>query len=154
MKNYFLRVFAYAEWGTRRSYQSILEQPTAGAGAVRYLSHLVASERVWITRLQGKDSSTLPIWPELTLQDCETLINENARAIREYLDGLEENDFTSTITYRNSKGAEFTTPVVEVLTHLAFHGGYHRGQIASAIRNAGGEPTDTDFIIFVREFPA
>jgi uncharacterized damage-inducible protein DinB len=30
------------------------------------------------------------------------------------------------------------------------HGGYHRGQIAAAVREAGGEPAYTDFIHAVR----
>jgi len=39
----------------------------------------------------------------------------------------------------------------DILTQVATHGAYHRGQIAKAIRRGGGTPADTDFIIFVRE---
>jgi uncharacterized damage-inducible protein DinB len=57
----------------------------------------------------------------------------------------------TTMTYRNSKGLEFTNSVGDTLTHVWLHGSYHRGQIAQAIRRAGHEPVNTDFITFVRE---
>jgi uncharacterized damage-inducible protein DinB len=37
-----------------------------------------------------------------------------------------------------------------VLLHVVSHGAYHRGQIASDLRNSGGEPVLTDFIHWVR----
>jgi len=154
LREYFLRVFSHSAWGNRRSYQAIARHSPPDARASGYLSHIVAAERVWIARLKGLDSSSLPIWPELTLEDCERVIDENAAAIGQYLAELNDEVLESAITYRNSKGAEFTTPVIEVLTHLAMHGTYHRGQIASALRNAGLEPENTDFITFVRDFPA
>jgi uncharacterized damage-inducible protein DinB len=37
-----------------------------------------------------------------------------------------------------------------VSLHIAFHGVYHRGQIAALVRQHGGEPAYTDFIRAVR----
>jgi len=34
---------------------------------------------------------------------------------------------------------------------VALHGSYHRGQVAAAVRAAGGEPVNTDYITYVRE---
>jgi uncharacterized damage-inducible protein DinB len=33
-------------------------------------------------------------------------------------------------------------------THVGTHSHYHRGQIASGMRQAGGPPASTDFIVF------
>jgi len=41
--------------------------------------------------------------------------------------------------------------VGDVLTHVVTHSGYHRGQIASAIRSDGGTPAYTDFIHAARQ---
>jgi uncharacterized damage-inducible protein DinB len=41
--------------------------------------------------------------------------------------------------------------VEDVLLHVALHGSYHRGQIAAAVRAAGGEPVNTDFVTWTRE---
>ena len=46
----------------------------------------------------------------------------------------------------NSKGQSWTSRVEDVLTHVLLHGAYHRGQIASALREAGLTPPYTDYI--------
>ena len=33
------------------------------------------------------------------------------------------------VTYKNSKGTEFRNSKRDILTHVALHGQYHRGQI-------------------------
>ncbi len=38
----------------------------------------------------------------------------------------------------------------EIVTHVAMHGSYHRGQIARQLRSAGLEPPYTDFIQYTR----
>ena len=50
----------------------------------------------------------------------------------------------------NSTNDEFDNSVGEILTHVAMHGHYHRGQIARSMRLAGREPVYTDYIGFVR----
>ena len=40
--------------------------------------------------------------------------------------------------------------VIAVLTHVALHGSYHRGQIAALIRSGGDEPINTDYIMWLR----
>ena len=39
----------------------------------------------------------------------------------------------------------------DIVTHVALHGAYHRGQIAWVLRHGAGEPVSTDFITMVRE---
>jgi len=68
-----------------------------------------------------------------------------------YLAKLGEADLAGTIEYRNSKGEQWQSTVADVLTHVLLHGSYHRGQIASAIRAAGGTPAYTDFIHATRQ---
>jgi uncharacterized damage-inducible protein DinB len=41
--------------------------------------------------------------------------------------------------------------VEDILTHVLLHSAYHRGQIASQTRAAGGTPAYTDFIHAVRQ---
>ena len=40
--------------------------------------------------------------------------------------------------------------MADILSHVVLHASYHRGQIASAMREAGGTPAYTDFIHAVR----
>ena len=56
----------------------------------------------------------------------------------------------TSVAYVNSKGEHFTSSVSDIITHVLAHGSYHRGQIASSLRDAGHEPAYTDFIHAVR----
>ena len=60
---------------------------------------------------------------------------------RSTTDGL-----TDGVAYRNSKGEFWTSTVADILTHVVLHAAYHRGQIAAAVREAGGSrPTPISF---------
>jgi len=86
-----------------------------------------------------------------SLEKCAAQVEVNAAEHRRYLETLTDAMLNFTITYRNSKGTEFSNSVHDTLTHVSLHGSYHRGQIAQTIRGAGHEPANTDFIAFVRE---
>jgi uncharacterized damage-inducible protein DinB len=68
----------------------------------------------------------------------------------EYLESVDDEDLEDGVAYRNTKGEFWTSTAGDILTHLVLHSSYHRGQIAAAIREAGGDPAYTDFIHAVR----
>ena len=77
MKQHFHRAFTHAHWGNRRVYEMLEVQNPVNERAMQLLCHILASERVWITRLRGIDSTTLPIWPDWLLAECERVLDEN-----------------------------------------------------------------------------
>lgn len=117
---------------------------------IRLFSHILHTERVWFTRLQGKDSSHLSIWQELDRSLCEELIEENKKMIAAYFEILKEEQLEEKIVYKNSKGTEYVSTIREILTHIALHGHYHRGQINLLLRANNFEPIGIDYITFVR----
>jgi uncharacterized damage-inducible protein DinB len=92
----------------------------------------------------------MPVWPDLDLpaagEELPTLTSEWQR----YLGTLDEEGLEEGVGYRNSKGEFWTSTVGDILTHVLLHAHYHRGQIASALREAGGTPAYTDYIHAVR----
>lgn len=68
-----------------------------------------------------------------------------------YLGPLAEPDLEREVEYRNSAGTTFRMSVVDILSHVALHGSYHRGQVAPGVRGAGVTPVNTDYITYVRE---
>jgi uncharacterized damage-inducible protein DinB len=146
---YLRRLFEQIFWADARVLA--LLRTVEHERSLRLLAHLLAAERVWLTRLRGEDSSRLEIWPTLSLAECETLAAESRAGYTAYLEGLSERDLPEPVTYRNSTGAAFHTARLDILTHVALHGSYHRGQIAQLVRGAGAEPVNTDYIIWVRE---
>jgi uncharacterized damage-inducible protein DinB len=144
------QLFLYDGWANARVLAS-LSSASRPQKAFQLLAHLLVSEKIWLLRLEGEDTSTINKSPELSFAECENLVNENQNEYSRFLRSLSEDDLNSPVTYRNFKGVEFHTPIGEILMHVALHGTYHRGQIAIAMRGEGGTPVDTDFITFVRE---
>jgi uncharacterized damage-inducible protein DinB len=143
------RMFAYDTWANARALGALKGAQSPKPFAP--LAHLLVSEKIWLMRLRGEDTSTVDKSPELSREECESLFEELRASYESYLDSLSEGDLASLLTYRNFKGTEFRTPVGEILTHVLMHGAYHRGQVAKALRAEGSAPADTDYITFVRE---
>jgi uncharacterized damage-inducible protein DinB len=81
---------------------------------------------------------------------CVILIEENNRNFSELLASLSDANVDDQVVYKNSTGKEFTTSIRDILTHVALHGQYHRGQINRVLRGEGLEPVNIDFITFAR----
>lgn len=143
------RLYDSVFWADERALECSLREEDESAR--RYLHHVLAAERVWLLRLRGEDSSGQPIWPQLSHTEARSMATENREGYRRYLEDLSESDLAKQVEYVNQTGRCFRTAVVDILTHVATHGAYHRGQIARAVREAGGEPVNTDYITYVRE---
>ena len=142
------RLFEYDNWAIERELNALedVENPKA----LQTLGHILAAKRIWLVRLNGEDSSGVSTFPDLTLADCRKLAAELAMGFAGQLASLEPASSTEAITYKNTKGEEFTTSVIDILTHVAFHGAYHRGQIALLLRLGGDPVVNTDYITFNR----
>jgi uncharacterized damage-inducible protein DinB len=141
--------FTYSAWANRQIAQFLQLKPGFEGRPLQIFSHLLATEKVWLYRIQAKDLTDVPIWPDLSLSACVQLLDENAIAYQSLL--LGHLEASNQISYRNSKGIPFQTSLGDILQHVVLHGCYHRGQIAAAVRSAGVEPVNTDFITFVRQ---
>lgn len=143
------RLFEHMEWADRRLVALFTATPAArdAPGALRWLAHIVAAERVWLRRIRGEDWTTTPIWPEWTVEEIAEIAAGNARGYP----AVAGEDGARVVEYRTSEGKAFQTRLDDILTHVALHGSYHRGQIAAALRAAGVAPVGTDFILFARE---
>lgn len=141
----FTRLLAYEEWANRQMLDALrgLEDPPPEA--VRLLSHLVASHRLWLGRLQGK-TSAIAVWPELSLPQCQVQIRDLRNTWRVYIDALDEASLERMVQYVNTRGEPWSNSVRDILQHLIAHSAYHRGQLAVQLRDAGHSPPMTDFI--------
>ena len=54
------------------------------------------------------------------------------------------------VEYQTSTGQVFRSTAADILTHVALHGSYHRGQIALLTRQGGGAPVPTDYVLYAR----
>lgn len=149
LADYLRRQFAYDAWANHEVLGAIR---TGGSDArsVQLMCHILAAERVWLERLKQQPQS-VPVWPDPDLGQCEAEASDLARLWFEYLDLITAGDVAQTVSYKNSKGEEWTNTIVDILTHVLMHSAYHRGQIASHMRQIGLTPAYTDFIHGIRQ---
>ncbi|AZS15452.1 damage-inducible protein DinB [Paenibacillus lutimineralis] len=144
-------MFKQLHWANERILEHLRTQAD-NKQVVRLFAHILHSEKAWFTRLSGKDSSHIPFWPDADLSDCSRLVDENNANFSAYLSVIETNgNLEDVIAYKSITGASYATSVRNILTHLALHGQYHRGQINTILRSAGGEPVNVDYITYIRE---
>ena len=139
------RLVDYDVWANWETAQSLRQGP-APARSLRWMAHIVGAEVLWLARMQAR-ASDLPVWPDLTLDQCEARLQQLPRALGEALNETGSRP----VGYTNSKGEAWTSTVEDILIHLAIHSAYHRGQIASDLRTAGLEPAHTDYIHAIRQ---
>jgi len=148
---FFKRLFEYDYWGNREALGSVATAPGAAENAQQFFNHIVGAERIWLARFADPDPRHLAPWPTLTLDECRVELEKLHTEWIALLDQLTPEKLAGDLAYRNTKGVEFTTPIQDVLMHLVMHSAYHRGQVAKAVREAGGKPSATDYVVYVRQ---
>ena len=143
-------MYEHLKWANQCILETLQSIEDENQEVNRLFSHILFAEKVWITRLRGLDSSRLPIWLEVDMEVCAELVMQNEESLTTFLTNLANSDLDKLIFYTNSKGTEFKNSVRDILTHIALHGQYHRGQINSRLRADGIEPVNIDFITFLR----
>jgi uncharacterized damage-inducible protein DinB len=155
------QLFAYDAWANRRSFEACAtlapEQFTRDLGSsfpsVRdTLAHIVGAQFVWLERFHGRvPPGLLPAADFPDLASLTERSNEIQQGLTDYVDGLSAQDLVETFEYRDLKGRAHSNVRWQTLQHLANHGTYHRGQVATLLRQLGVKPVSTDLIAFYRE---
>jgi uncharacterized damage-inducible protein DinB len=143
------RMLEYDTWANSATLES-LRQATPPARSLRWMSHIIGAEHLWLARILQR-TSPLPVWPDLTIDECTDRLKELSATWQEYMSQPDPAALARQVPYTNSKGEEWTSTVRDILTHITIHSAYHRGQIASDLREAGQTPAYTDFIHAVRQ---
>ena len=145
------RLFAHLEWADQKVLGLFRELPEIGDRPRQLFSHVLMAERIWMKRLRAEDPTELKVWPTLSLAELGQLANANHAAFRVFLEHIvETGGFDEIVAYQTFSGEPFEHRVADILTHVALHGAYHRGQIAAALRTDGQEVVDTDFIEYLK----
>jgi uncharacterized damage-inducible protein DinB len=146
--DYLKRQFVYDGWANREVLKEIRATGNQDKRSLDLMAHILAAGRVWLERLKQVPQS-VPVWPQSDLAGCAT---EAKKLESEWLDYLKSvADLSQTVTYKNTKGEAWSSSMGDVMTHVLMHSAYHRGQIASHMREQGHTPAYTDFIHAVRQ---
>ena len=147
------KLVEHLAWADQRVLDSLRAMPHPDARALELYAHVLGTEHTWLARILERAPS-VKIWPELTIAEAAALGVENAGALRVLLESLTPEQLQRKVAYTNSAGLTFESTIEDMLLQIVLHGCYHRGQVALLVRGAGGEPSPTDYIAFVRGVPA
>ncbi|WP_416295816.1 DinB family protein [Paenibacillus illinoisensis] len=138
-------------WADERILDALQKSETRNKDLLKLVRHVAVAERVWLTRLLGKDSGQYTLWEEVEdLAVIRSMFEENAKHYRVYMEGLDESRLDEMLDYVNQSGVLFQTSVRDILSQVILHGQYHRGQINQALRIESAEPVPIDYITFAR----
>ena len=149
LQEHYRYLAGYDEWANLEVISVLhgasqrLERP------LKLMAHILGAEHIWLARVRQRPSP-LPVWPDLTPDQCSEQARSLAKSWQDLVAGGGEI-LDRSVAYTNSKGEAYQSLVRDILTHVFMHSAYHRGQIASHMRQAGLVPAYTDFIHAVRQ---
>ena len=154
------RLYGYNTWANERVLESLrpigqevfTSNQQASHGSIRgIVAHIAGAEWIWLQRWNGSSPGTL--LPESEFETVE-IAAQRLRTIdndlQQFTSRLTQDDLDGSRGYRTTEGKAYSNVLSDMLVHVANHSSYHRGQIATLLRQLGAEPQSTDFILFIR----
>lgn len=150
MIQYLQRLAAHGEWADARLLAATERASGDAAIALRELAHVRGAQETWISRIEGR-TATLPVWPTMTAREVAQAGAQLDAELRRLLAALTPPMLDREVSYTNSAGRAFSTPVGEILIQVLTHSQYHRGKANAALRAIGAEAVNVDYITWQRE---
>jgi len=154
-------LFDYNSWANHRSLEAVAQlsdeqfaKPLGSSfSSLRdTLMHVCGGEWIWLERFLGRSHSAIPDFSEIqTVAALRAHWAPQEKALLDYVGGLTQGDLDRVFEYKTINFGVYTNPLWQSLQHLANHGTYHRGQVATMIRQHGAKPISTDLMHFYRE---
>jgi len=114
------------------------------------LAHILAAEWIWLERWKGVSPNALLIPTEFPT--VESLVTRWAIVegdCAEFIKGITDESLATVIAYTNTKGEEWAYPLGQMMQHVMNHSSYHRGQVATMLRQLGAEVNPVDLLVFM-----
>ncbi len=117
------------------------------------LVHIHFAEWIWHQRWQGHSPSAGPDTSQfVSVASLRDAWRPLERQIRTLVESLGPAGLSRVIEYRTMNGQPGTSAYWQMIVHVVNHGSYHRGQVATMLRQLGAKPAQsTDMIVFFRE---
>jgi uncharacterized damage-inducible protein DinB len=154
-------LYAFNRWANTKTLESVgpltaeeYERGIGGSfGSVRgTLVHLYGADWVWLERFRGRSPRAMPESDELATRESLAAKWREVQDAREaFLATLTPERLAGPLSYAGFDGKGFTRVLGAALFHVANHGTYHRGQVATLLRQLGKTPVSTDFTRYLNE---
>ncbi len=142
--------FEYVVWGDGQCVEVARSVPADGFdrelsisfGSVhKVLVHMMVTQIVWLSRWQGVSPNRFPDHTDFpTLDSVEQRWPVVHSQLREFVAAQTPATLASPLSFKNSQGTPASFPLGQLMLHAADHATYHRGQLNSMAKLAGGTP--------------
>jgi uncharacterized damage-inducible protein DinB len=159
--DYLWTLMRYKAWANELVFAAAAKLPEAELTAprkiifgnlLRTLNHVHAMDEVWRAHLQGRAHGYTTRNPDACPPLAE--LREAQRAMDawfvDYAGALEEPTQEEVVSFRFIGGGPGAMTRRDILLHVANHGTYHRGNVASMMYQAGVAPPTTDLPVFLK----
>jgi uncharacterized damage-inducible protein DinB len=153
------KLFDYNRWANARALEPVagltaeeLNRRLGGsfASVLGTLAHIYAAEWIWLERWHGSSPRGLPTAQEVpTLEALKEKWGAVESRCRDFVASLTEPRLSEVVTYVNVKGETWSYALGEMLVHVVNHSSYHRGQVATMLRQLKKVPLSTDYLVFL-----
>ena len=154
-------LFDYNDWANAITMDAAatltpeqLSQPNGSSypSVLLTLAHIVGGEWVWLQRWLRQPVKGFPEWVTApSFADIRARLAALEEQRRSFFAGVTDADLTVPRPFTLMSGASDTQPLDVMVRHITNHSTYHRGQIATFMRQLGARPPSTDLIVFARE---
>lgn len=158
---YLRTLYAYQSWANGRilaaaeglSAEELLQAPIPAHACIRDVCvHIFSAEWIWRNRIMGISPRAMLAPADFPTLDaiCERWEQETT-ALQALVLDLAPGDQDRLITYaRTDQQKTFTSPLWQILVHVANHNTQHRSELAAMLTILGRSPGDLDMIGFFR----
>jgi uncharacterized damage-inducible protein DinB len=114
------------------------------------LEHVLATEVVWLSRWEGHSLGDAPDYSGIADQHALVRMWRSFRNRQmSFVTSLADDELSKPIAIRTRSGIETVQLLGDTMIHVVNHASYHRGQIASLVRQVGGTPRGTDYFTYL-----
>lgn len=147
MKQYLLETFQFNDTANKNMIGKIKQLPDA-AECIRYMSHLINSQKKWMERIKQDPAAPLMSWwdPVYSYDDLETEWNNSLQPWLEMISNSTEKQLFEEVQFTGYDGARWAARPVDIALQLNYHSIHHRAQMQLFIRAQGIEPDFIDYI--------
>lgn len=148
----------YSLWASMKVFEAAaklspeelaLDRQNSFGGILSTLTHIFQADRTWMERFGGQPHARLVREGEvITMETLKEHWPQELQRLIEWVRAQDDARFEEKLYWRNIRGEDKEEKIYKILLHVVNHGSYHRGQVITMIKQAGGEVPSTDLVYY------
>jgi uncharacterized damage-inducible protein DinB len=154
MRDYLIDLYRHQEWADAELWRAYETYPSSFADKPLWdrLHHIHLVQRFFlaIARRENVHAMTVTKPEDYATPDAlKTQAQEYHRAAEQFLASADSDALKRSINVPWFKDPPLDLPIEQAMLQAAMHSHYHRGQNATRLRELGGTPPLTDYIVWL-----